>query len=473
MCSKKRTDFLQTVTFRLTLWYTGLFGILSLSVFFLVYVSFTSYLHKQTDSELLDTAKEFNALYETRGVEALRSEFQREARSQGIYRVFFCLLSTKGDVLASSDVKPWGGKTVLRLIATNILGRQPVFQTLSFPGHHHKVRMLLKPTSDGRLIELGITLRDAELMMKRYRETFGTALAVMLTCGGVVGWLLSRKAMAGVQRVTRTANQIREGNLDRRVPLGEEGLEINDLVRAFNSMLDWIEVLVKELGEVTDNIAHDLRSPITRIRGIAETSLTGNPDLEDLRGMAASIIEESDRLVEMINTMLEITKAEAGVAKIAANKVDMRKIVQDATDLFQPLAEDRNLSMQLNIPSQPVFVLGDRARLQRAVANLLDNAIKYTPPGGSIAVSMEIDEARVKVEIADTGIGIDEDELHRIFDRFYRGDKSRSTPGSGLGLSLALAIIRAHYGDITVKSIQGTGSTFTILLPTLHLKGRT
>jgi len=465
MYSKSRADFSRTVTFRLTLWYTAVFGGLSLAVFLIVYISLTSHLREQMDNELRDTAKEFAALYESHGTQALQAEFKREAESRGLKRVFFRLLSSEGKVLAASDLSQWDWLEELRPRNTVSAGKQLFFSTLLPPGYQHKVRMVTKSALDGNTLEIGLTLQGNEIMMERYRETFGIALMIMIILGSFVGWLLARKAMSGVRRVAHTASQIGKGDLARRVPPGNEGQEINALAHAFNEMLGRIESLVRELKQVTDNVAHELRTPITRIRGIAETTLNGPGDLSEYREMAAMVIEGSDRLIEMINTMLEITRTGSGVAELASESLDIRKIAEEAADLFKPLAEDKEINVQLNIPPRTVIVQGDRSRLQRVVANLLDNAIRYTPSGGTVAISVEADMATVQVKIADTGMGVDKKDLGYIFDRFYRGDKSRSTPGSGLGLSLALAIIRAHGGDITVKSTHGAGTAFTIILP--------
>jgi len=464
MFSKKGTDFLRTTTFRLTLWYLGVFSALSLAVFGVVYIFLASHLYDQTDSEILDTAKEFVTLYEEQGLKALQAEFTREASSRGTGRVFFELVSPEDKPLAVSDLRPWNGDKTLHsnLFATS--KDKTSFHTLSLPGHRHKVRVIFMPASDGNVIKIGSTLKGDEILLERYRETFGTALVIMLICGGFVGWLLARKAMSGVKRVTETATRTGRHDFGRRVTLADEGEEINALVRAFNDMLERIESLLHELQEITDNIAHELRTPITRIRGIAETTLKGNRDIDEFREMAASIINESDGLIEMIGTMLEIAKTDSGVAELALEPLDIREFVEEAADLFVPVAEDRNIEIRLDKPSQAVTVLGDRSRLQRVVANLLDNAIKYTHTGGTVTLSVDAGAEGAKVEIADTGIGIDKKDIPHIFDRFYRGDKSRSTTGSGLGLSLALAVVRAHGGKITVKS-SDTGSTFTVFLP--------
>jgi len=465
MCWKKKSRLFRTLTFRLTLWYAGLFGGLSLVVFLAVYISLTSSLEQRTDEELLSEAGEFASLYADQGVEGLSAEFQREAESSGERRAFFRLLSPQQEIITSSDMSDWKGLTPIPLHPATTQETGVRYFTVLVPGHRNKVRVLSRPTADGSALQLGMTLGDNELLMERYRETFGTALAVMLICGSLVGWLTARKAMSGVQKVTRTATGIGKGELSRRVLLGKEGVEIEELALAFNEMLERIETLVRELKEVTDNIAHDLRSPLTRIRGIAETTLTGKQDIDIYREMAATVVEEGDRLVGTINTMLEIAQADSGMAELSRECVDLQELVSDARDLFLPVAEDKNIHLESDIPGKPIVLLGDRARLQRVIANLLDNAIKFTPSGGRVMISARTDASWVIITVTDTGVGIDEKDLPRIFNRFFRSEESRPTPGNGLGLSLARSLARAHGGDITVKSPPGKGSVFSVSLP--------
>ena len=412
----------------------------------------------------MDSEKEFATLYREHGVRALQDEFTREAGSRGTRRVFFQMFSPNGKLLASSDLSQWKGLEIPRLLEHIDSENQPSFRTIYLPGHHHKLRLIFMPASNGNIIEIGRTLKSEEIILERYRETFSVALAVMLVFGGFAGFLLAKKAMSGIQRVTDTATQIGRHDLGRRVPLADEGQEINALAHAFNAMLERIESLLNELQQITDNVAHELRTPITRIRGIAETTLKSSKDIDEFQEMAASVIEGCDDLIEMIGTMLEIAKTDSGLADLDMAPLDIREIVEEAADLFVPTAEDRNIHIRLVKPFQSGMVLGDRPRLQRVVANLLDNAVKYTPSGGMVTLSIDADAAGVKVQIIDTGVGIDHKDIPRVFERFFRGDKSRSTPGSGLGLSLALAIIRAHGGDITVKSTE-QGTTFSVLLP--------
>lgn len=463
MFSKNDTKFLHTTTFRLTLWYLGVFGTLSLAVFGVVYIVLASHLYDLKNTELLDTAMEFRTLYQDKGVSALQDELSREADSQGTGLEFFALISPKGKLLAQSGLDRLGeAASQLRLYfpTTN----KPSIDTLTLPGIPHKIRVIALATGDGNVIRVGSTLQGDELVLERYRETFGTALLIMIFCGGLVGWFLARKAMSGVIRVTQTASRIGPHDFTQRVAVLEEGEEIEALVRAFNGMLERIERLVHELLQITDNVAHELRTPITRIRGIAETTLKGNGDIDEFRDMAALVIDGSDDLVEMIGTMLEIARTDTGLAELQVVSLDMGEIVTEAVDLFLPVAEDRNIELQWTRPKQPLGVPGDRSRLQRLVANLLDNAIKYTPAGGRVMLSVVTAAAGVHIIVSDNGVGIREHDIPLIFDRFYRADKSRSTSGSGLGLSLARAIARAHGGDITVAS-GSKGSTFTVSLP--------
>ena len=467
MFLKNVTDFFKTVTFRLTLWYSILFGISSLIVFIFIYFFLSSRLKKQTDLELLSKAREFQALYREQGLNALRSEFQRESNSRGIKRVFFSLITPKGKILISSNMKAWKIKKSY-IIKTNFINK-PIFKTILIRGYkHYRTRLIFIPMHDDNVLICGIRMMGTDIIKKELRETFCIAITFILIFGGLTGYIISKKAMAGVQRVTSTALHIQKGDdLSRRVPLGKEGLEIDHLVKAFNHMLDKIEILISNIKEVSDNIAHDLKSPVTKIRGFAETTLLCSSDIEDFKEMTAKVIGECDRLIEMINTMLEITKTEAGVLELKKQRLNINQLIEDAIDLFSPLADDKNLNIECHIPHDLIFIYADKSKLQRAIANILDNAIKYTPVGGKVKIFLNFNELLklVNIEIEDTGIGITKNDLPHIFDRFYRAEYSRTSPGSGLGLSLAKAIVEAHCGNIEVISSPNRGSKFIIVLP--------
>ena len=293
---------------------------------------------------------------------------------------------------------------------------------------------------------------------------FLIVLAAIVAFGGPIGWFMARRALRGVQAITRTATEIAHGNLDRRVEVRAQGDELDALARTFNLMLDRIHALIIGMREMTDNLAHDLRSPLGRIRASAEMILTDNGSKAEAEAMVAATAEECDRLLEMINTTLDIAEAESGAALLKLVEFDLVELVGDAVELFQPLAEDKQVTIAVDLPDA-CRIRGDRQRLQRVVANLLDNAVKYTPVGGRVTIKLDDQGEWLKLSIQDTGVGISPAETARIFERFYRCDRSRSELGNGLGLSLALAFVRIHGGDIAVDSVPEQGSTFTILLP--------
>lgn len=449
---------LRTVTQRLTLWYSLLFAVLAIIASTMVYTNLVAHLQEHTDKQLRTEVKEMQGIYQKAGIAGLRTEFLLETHATGKSRVFFRLLNGTGEVLAASDLGDWKGLAFPPVTTIGLL-------TLSVPDRLSGVRMIAAQLASDKILQMGYTLQDNEKSLEAYRETFWAALLVTLFCGGLASYFISRRAMAGVERVTRAADRIRQGDLSHQVPLGNEGEEIDRLARAFNSMQQRITSLIGELKEVINNIAHDLRSPLTRIRGVAETTLTRGTSLAEYREMAGMVVEESDRLVGIVNTLLEIAETDSGVIEIAKDPVDMAGIIDAAVELFLPVAEDKRIRLVRNTAASPCCVRGDVGKLQRLMANLIDNAIKYTPADGNITVTATAATSRLMISVKDSGIGIAAKDLPFIFDRFYRSDDSRSTPGNGLGLSLVQAIVHAHGGEITVVSHSGAGSEFTVFLP--------
>lgn len=465
MFSSSGTRIVHTVRFRLAFWYAGLFAVFALLLFLIENSLLRSQLGSRLDDDLLAGTREFEALYAEFGLQALGDEFSREGESNGSEDVLLIFRSPNLKVLASSDLTPWGGLALDDPGLAELGAGEVRFRTLRSPTFDRGVRIAEARTQDGNVLQVGRSLAEDQLLMRAYRSVFAAVVLGMLAFGVALGWFLIGRVMSGLEQVAQTASRIGHADLAERVPSGTRGTEIEELVTAFNDMLDRIDRLVFELKEVTDNIAHDLRGPLTRIRGVAESTLTGAREPGEVGELAAVVIEESDRLVQLIDTMLEISETNAGVAEIRMEPVDVTRLVGEAHELFLPVADDKALALRLNVPETSLLISGDLTKLQRVVANLVDNAIKYTPTGGRVDISVSADGTDVVITVADTGIGIDGADQPRVFDRFFRADASRSTPGNGLGLSLAQAIARAHGGDIDLESQLGQGSCFRIRLP--------
>jgi heavy metal sensor kinase len=456
-----------TLTFRLTLSYAGLFVLSSLIIVVVIYFTLKSNMRERVDRMLRVEAEEVIALYDTHGLEGVRLDFAPDNKTEEAGDVFDRVLAPDGAVLAINDPLLWRGVEINRPSFDHIAAGQLVFATLPVSGDRHKVRVGCARLNDGNILQLAKKLGDEERILDDYSEVSTTVIAIVLGLATLVGWLTARSAMAGIESVALAATHLGQGNLSQRVPLRGRGDEVDHLAESFNGMAERIEVLVKELKEVTSNIAHDLRSPITRMRGLAEAAMADADKPGACGELAADVIEESDRLIGLINTMLEIAETESGAAQFSRSPVDLGEVARNAIELFQPVAEDKAIHFELAVSPGDTTIPGDTARLQRVVANLLDNAIKYTPADGSVRLAVSGNPAEVILAVTDTGIGIAEKDLERIFDRFYRGDPSRSTSGFGLGLSLTRALVKAHGGVIEVRSFPGKGSTFTVRLPRL------
>ena len=466
MFLKKINRIRHTLAFRLTLWYAGLFMLTSCVAFLFFYMLITSVIRDRTDQDLLAEARTLSSMLKVQGIKAVRRQIIFEAQAAGEKKIFFRLLSLDGQEFSSSNMSYWRDIGIAMAAIKQLIDEnRPVFNTISLPDRKHNIRILYAPIGRNIILQLGQSMENYTRFIEVFRKIFVTTMASLFVFAAIIGWFMARRALAGVEAVTRTARQISEASLEERVPVKKYQDEIDQLAITFNRMLDRIQTLVTGIREMSDNIAHDLKSPITRIRGISEVSLTTGASDNEYETMAASTIEECDRLLDMINTMLVISKTEAGVNKLDTHQMDIAAVVRDACELFRAPAEDKELRLVCDVAGN-FSISGDNRLIQRMIANLLDNAIKYTPAGGSVEVAVNhANNDAVAIMVKDTGIGISKEDMSRIFERFYRCDPSRSEAGIGLGLSFARAIAKAHGGDISVTSELNQGSTFTIILP--------
>ncbi|MCG6918322.1 MAG: HAMP domain-containing histidine kinase [Deltaproteobacteria bacterium] len=459
----------RTLASRLTLWYAGIFIISTLVAFGAFYLVISTVISKNTDQDLMEDVQGYSSMLTAEGIDQVKSEMAWEALSDGQEHIFLRLLTMDGKEVAATDMSAWRsvgtGRHALEKLKR---GADYVLETLDLPEQEFKARTVYGSIGPDLVLQIGESLEEDEEFLELHRIVFIPIMAVMAIIAAIVGWLMARRALTGVEEVTQTAIEISKGALDKRVPFKARGDEIERLATTFNYMLDRINVLIKGMREMSDNIAHDLRSPLARIRGVAEMALTTSANDEEYKAMAGSMLEECDRLLGMINAMLDIAEAESGAGETKLEAVDLVGIIQRACELFQAIAEENSVTIATELP-EICLVYGEARKFQRMVANLLDNALKFTPPQGTVKVSLKADNGQVALSVSDTGIGISEDDLPHVFKRFYRCDNSRAQQGTGLGLSLVKAIAGSLGGSVNATSHLGKGSTFTVTIPQLPL----
>ena len=326
------------------------------------------------------------------------------------------------------------------------------------------VRVSTSITSD-----LTLEVASAANPWKRIGKPVTFVVLSVLTCclliGIAGGVILTNRALRPVAALASTARTvIQSGDLSRRVEVhGGGGGELDELASLVNRMLESNQALVRSMREALDNVAHDLRTPLTRLRGIAEVALRAEDPAQAPEALA-DCIEESERALVMLRTLMDISEAEAGIMKLNLGPVELRALARETVDLYEQVADEAGVALSL-LPGLPVTTTADGTRIRQALANLVDNAVKYTPRGGRVEIEVAKTEGEAQIRVRDTGRGIPAEAIGRIWDRLFRVDSSRAERGLGLGLSLVRAIAVAHQGRVAVESTPGRGSSFLLSLP--------
>ena len=473
MFLKKVTKLKNTLLFRLTALYAVAFISVSLVSFLIFYFYVYAVSMERMDDELLDEVEIFSEAMTAKGLAGIKAKIAETAEMEDPEEEFYRLMNINGDILATTDMSAWGTVTAQDALAKlSNSDDEYIAETISVNNDDDdfEARLITAVIGPDTILQIGETLEEVEEYLEIFRNLLLILISILIVLSTLIGWVLARQALVDMKQVSKTAEEISKGAYDKRVVVKGQFEEIKKLGDTFNQMLDRIENLLKSMKEINDNIAHDLRSPLARIRGIAEMTLTEEKSISGYKDMAVSTMEECDSLITMINTMLDITEAEAGVNGTRVEEFDFASLISDACELFRPIASEKKMEMKINLPKSLKY-LGDKKKMQRIITNILENSIKYTPEQGKVAVSASIENGAIQVVFEDSGIGIAEDDLPHIFDRFYRCDRSRSQGGVGLGLSLAKAYTAAMNGVIQVKSSLNQGSIFTLRFPRPNIQG--
>jgi signal transduction histidine kinase len=433
------TRLLRTNAFRLAALYFALFATSVLALLSFIYLSTADFIEGQTEVTLDAESRGLAEQYNERGLAGLIEIIQDRSAAEHEDGTIYLITDPMLHPLAG-NISQWPQAMPVR----PGLIRFPVHVRTNGTSATYNALGSVFVLPGGYRLLVGRDLRDASAFRGRITRTLAWAALLTLGLGVAGGVFMTRHMLRRVEAVNRTSEGIIHGNLAQRVPLSGSGDEFDQLAGNLNAMLDQIERLMAGMRQVTDNIAHDLRTPLSRLRARLEVTLLEKPDAARYGEALRETIAEADHLLGTFNALLSIAEAEAGSRREAMGVIDLAEVARTVAELYEPVADDKGLTLGVDVATA-LPVRGDRHLLSQALANLLDNALKYTPQGSvMLAARAAADVARV--EVADSGPGVPADRREAVFDRFVRLEGSRSTPGNGLGLSLVRAVAKLHGG---------------------------
>ncbi len=455
---------LQTLGLRVTMWYAGIFLASVAAVGVLAYWLLVAGLESR-DHEMLEVKlAEYADRYESGGLQAVSRSVSAEQTSGSADLVLVRVVGPNADLRFFSVPPAWRNFDLTQL---DQAPRSPSMRQLvpssTTPA---TLEVMSRPLSDGAILQVGRTTFARDQFLDEVSHLLGVIVGAVVLAGLAGGAALTLSALRPLRELRDTVRHIAEtGQFGERVKTRTSGDLVDDLGHEFNQVFGRIETLVNGMRGALDNVAHELRTPVARLRARAESALSSHgADEASTREALAECLEEADQVAALLSTLMDISEAETGTMPLSLESVAVGDAVRDTLDLYEDTAEDRGVALRAQAADHLV-VRADRQRLRQVLANLVDNALKYTPSGGEVVVSARRDGGDVEISVTDTGIGIADADVPRIWDRLYRGQAPPEARGLGLGLSLVRAIVRAHGGTVGVTSTLGRGSTFQLRLP--------
>ena len=453
------TNIFRTSTFRLALLYLILFALSVTAVLGFIYWSTAGFIARQTDQAIESEITSLARYYQSRGLDSLRHRIERRARNQ---RQSLYIIATHELDPIAGNLDKWPDDAQGPAGWINFSFERPIGEKTEI----HEARARQFTTEGGLFVMVGRDVHERRELEKLLKDSLLWTIGLTLALGLLGGTVMSRNVLNRIDGINRVSHDIMLGDLGRRVPVAGKKDEIDELAGNLNAMLDQIERLMTGMRQVTDNIAHDLRSPLNRLRSRVEVTLMEAGTIESYRKALEATVAEAEGLLHTFNALLSITQAESGIRREDLSDLDIVAITRDVAELYEPAAEDKGITFSVTTDDD-LPIRGNRHLLSQALANLLDNAIKYTPKGGSVNVSaMRVDD-HADLVVTDSGPGIAEADRERVFDRFVRLETSRNSPGSGLGLSLVRAVAHHHAADVKLADNQ-PGLKVTMHIPILR-----
>lgn len=462
MSSRPTSAFARAFPLRIALWYAAIFVVSAAAVAVVTYALLARALAAQDHSVLESMLTRYVTEYQRAGLSGLQRLIETDAGEGRHERLLVRVVNAGTEVIYFAEPPGWGGFNLSRLDDRASL--QAGWVTIANLPDGSVLEVGTAALPGGVIVQAGRSshVRDELLGHFRARALQVLALVMLVAVGG--GALLTHFALAPLRALEGTLRAIlRTGRFDARVATRASHDPLDELGGLVNDMLGRIQALLAGMRGALDNVAHDLRTPLTRFRTVAETALLADDPAAMREGLARAL-DEADRVNATLTALMDISEAETGTMALARAAVDLADVVREALDLYADEAEDKGVALRSTL-APGLTVIGNRTRLRQVMANLVENAVKYTNPEGQVEVEGAATASGVTVTVRDTGMGIAAADLSHVWDRLYRGDASRASRGLGLGLSLVKAIVEAHGGRVAVTSTPGHGSAFTLEFP--------
>jgi len=465
MSSKTASRLGLTFSLKLSLLYALFFVISSISLFLVAYYLISTLVEQREREVIQERINEYQAWYNKGGLRALKARFEDQSDiSREIY--FVRIIGPLGNALFVSFPKGIEAIDPPPPIA-QLPAPRSFWQSFRGVDEQNIWTIGTAPLRGGLILQVGKSSIQARELLSYFRSVFLRFVIPILLLGIVGGAILTFRAMIPIRRLIQTVRDILQtGKMDTRVPERSDRGELDELVSLFNQMLVKNDALIQGMHTSLDSVAHDLRTPMTRLRGIAELAFQNADDINACYEALADCMEESERVLTMLNTLMDVAEAETGAMRLDQQAVSISKLIESVVNLYDIVADEKNIEVATRLPGE-MMIKADGTRLRQVVANLLDNALKYSGDGRKVTIEAFRQGEYAVIEVADQGVGIVPEDIPRIWRRLYRADRSRSERGLGLGLSFVKAIVEAHGGSVRVESEPNRGSRFTVKLPGL------
>ena len=414
------------------------------------------------------------------GITRLINDIQTETMELGDRPYFIRIATTDNrDVFVRIPLVEWQMAFDLSPIFEGNRPHSAGFMTLPSEILGYDLEVIGFPLSKNYVIQIGMDTEARVRVTRLFRTSFFLTFAVLFGISFLGGLLFTSRSLRPIGSLSTTIKSIIEtGKLDQRIPRVGGGDDLDELVSSFNHMLDRVEQLVRGMRDALDAVAHDLRTPMTRLRATAESALASSADIGAYAEALGGALEESDQILRMLNSMMDISEAEAGVMSLRREEIDPAQLITEVVDIYSLVAEEAGVQVETRLDSG-LTVNADPGRLRQAVGNLVDNAVKYARTGSTVTIALRpaagvssLPGSFAEISVRNEGEGIAPTDVPHIWTRLYRGDKGRHTPGLGLGLTLVRAIVEAHGGHVDVKSEPGRYAEFRICVPRSGPVGR-